>query len=62
MASIKSERIKAGLAVTDKRLGRPRDEAKRKRIYDLRKQGLTIQNIADKMDLSKAGVYYLLAI
>jgi hypothetical protein len=48
------------VAVTSKKLARPRDEAKRKRVYNLRKRGLTIQRIADRMAMSKAGIYYLL--
>lgn len=60
-SSIKSERIKAGLAASNKTPGRPRDEAKRARVRKMRSKGWTIQKIAAEMKLTKAGVYYLLA-
>jgi DNA invertase Pin-like site-specific DNA recombinase len=60
-SSIRSERIKAGLAASDKRPGRPRDETKRHKVRKLRDRGMTIQRIAAEMKMSKAGIYYLIS-
>jgi DNA invertase Pin-like site-specific DNA recombinase len=59
-SSIKSERIKAGLAASDKRPGRPRNLEKRNEIKRLRSKGKTITEIAAAMKMTPQGVYYLL--
>lgn len=60
-SSIKSERIKAGLQASNKRPGRPRDETKRRRIQALRRKKWTVAKIAAELNMSKAGIYYLLS-
>lgn len=54
-----SLRVKAGLAKSEKRLGRPPkvDPAK---IYELRDQGYSLNHIADALHISKGAVQYTL--
>ncbi len=63
-SSTKSERIKAGLSVArgnGQRLGRPKGSANRDRVQRLRQDGVSVKEIAAKLGLSRAGVYFLLA-
>lgn len=55
------ERIRAGLAATDKRVGRPRNEKKLARIRSLRSSGLSVAEIAEKLKSSRQNIYNSLA-
>ena len=55
------ERIKAGLAATDKRIGRPRNVAKLAKIRAMRQSGLSVSEIAEKLRMSRQNAYNALA-
>lgn len=58
------ERIKAGMAAAKangKHVGRPRNEKRLQRIRKMRDGGLTVNEIAAKLDVSRQAVYQALA-
>ena len=52
-----SERIKAGLRATNKRLGRPLDQKKRAKLTRWKKQALPVKGQARRLGVSCAAVY-----
>lgn len=55
------ERIRAGLAATSKRVGRPRNERKLARVKMLRASGLSVVEISERLKCSRQNVYNALA-
>ena len=57
-SSIRSQRIKAGLANPTKRLGK-KPHPKTAELRRLRKRGVKVREIAEKFGLTRAGVYWI---
>lgn len=58
------DRIKAGMAAAranGKHVGRPRNDKRLQQIRKMRDDGMTVNAIADKMDVSRQAVYQALA-
>jgi DNA invertase Pin-like site-specific DNA recombinase len=58
-----SERVKAGLARTTKKLGRPggKPHRKRKEVLQLRKEGQSIRRIADSLGMGVNSVHKIIS-